>query len=75
LPGNKCDIYTDQKNLKYFFPQSVLSLQQKRWLAMNKDYQLKNHMKGYNNNLRVNESQPKLYREFEKLKIEIVEEG
>jgi ferredoxin len=32
-------------------------------------------MKGYNNNLRVNESQPKLYREFEKLKLEIVEEG
>jgi hypothetical protein len=41
LPGNKCDIYTDKKNLKYFFTQSVLSLQQKRWLVMNKDYQLK----------------------------------
>jgi hypothetical protein len=42
---------------------------------MNEDYQLGNHMKGYNNNLTVNESQPELCWEFEKLKLEIVEEG
>jgi hypothetical protein len=53
----------------------MLNLQQKRWLVMNKDSQPENHMKGYSNNLRVNESQPELYREFEKLKLEIVEEG
>jgi hypothetical protein len=53
----------------------MLNLQQKRWLVMNKDYQLENHMNGYSNNLRVNESQPELYREFEKLKLGMVEEG
>jgi hypothetical protein len=75
LPGNKCDIYADQKNLKYFFTQSMLNSQQKIWLVMNKDYQLENHMKGYSDNLRVKKSQPELYRDFEKLKLEIVEEG
>jgi hypothetical protein len=28
--GNKCDIYTDHKSLKYIFTQSELNLRQRR---------------------------------------------
>nr|AAM01170.2 Putative retroelement [Oryza sativa Japonica Group]ABB46922.1 retrotransposon protein, putative, Ty3-gypsy subclass [Oryza sativa Japonica Group] len=31
LIGNRCEIYTDHKSLKYIFTQSDLNLQQRRW--------------------------------------------
>jgi ribonuclease HI len=34
LMGNKCDIYTDHKSLKYIFTQSELNLRQRRWLEL-----------------------------------------
>ena len=40
LIGNKCDIYTDHKNLKYFFTQEYLNMRQRRWLELIKDYDL-----------------------------------
>jgi ribonuclease HI len=40
LMGNKCDIYTDHKSLKYIFTQSELNLRQRRWLELIKDYDL-----------------------------------
>jgi ribonuclease HI len=43
LIGNKCEIYTDQKSLKYIFTQSDLNLRQRRWLELIKDYDLKIH--------------------------------
>jgi hypothetical protein len=30
LIGNKCDIYTDHKSLKYFFTQAELNMRQRR---------------------------------------------
>jgi hypothetical protein len=41
--GNKCDIYTDQKILKYIFTQFELNLRQRRWLELIKDYGLNIH--------------------------------
>ena len=38
--GNKCDIYTDHKSLKYFFTQEDLNMRQCRWLELIKDYDL-----------------------------------
>lgn len=38
LYGNKCDIYTDHKSLKYFFTQKELNMRQRRWLELVKDY-------------------------------------
>ncbi|WVZ95634.1 hypothetical protein U9M48_041368 [Paspalum notatum var. saurae] len=38
LIGNKCDIYTNHKSLKYIFTQSELNMQQRRWLELIKDY-------------------------------------
>jgi hypothetical protein len=43
LIGNKCEIYTDHKSLKYIFTQPDLNLRQKRWLKLIKDYDLEIH--------------------------------
>ena len=87
--GNKCDIYTDHKSLKYFFTQAELNMRQRRWLELIKDYDLNiQHHPGkanvvadalsrrsYCSNLMVREEQPELCDEMEKLKLEIVEQG
>ena len=38
LYGEKCEIYTDHKSLKYIFTQKELSMRQRRWLELIKDY-------------------------------------
>ena len=38
--GQKCDIYTDHKSLKYIFTQLELNMRQQRWLELIKDYEL-----------------------------------
>jgi ribonuclease HI len=43
LIGNKCEIYTDHKSLKYIITQSDLILRQRRWLELIKDYDLEIH--------------------------------
>jgi ribonuclease HI len=43
LIGNKCEIYTDHKSLKYIFTQTDLNLRQRRWLELIKDYDLEIH--------------------------------
>jgi hypothetical protein len=40
LIGNRCEIYSDHKSLKYIFTQIALNLQQHRWLELIKDYDL-----------------------------------
>jgi len=40
LIGNKCEIFTDHKSLKYIFTQPDLNLWQSRWLELIKDYDL-----------------------------------
>jgi hypothetical protein len=41
--GQKCDIYTDHKSLKYIFTQSELNMRQRRRLELIKDYELEIH--------------------------------
>jgi hypothetical protein len=43
LYGQKCDVYTDHKSLKYIFTQSELNMRQQRWLKLIKDYELEIH--------------------------------
>jgi hypothetical protein len=43
LIGNKCEIYIDNKSLKYIFTQPDLNLRQRRWLELVKDYNLEIH--------------------------------
>ncbi|KAL4026723.1 hypothetical protein IC575_015162 [Cucumis melo] len=38
LYGEKIQIYTDHKSLKYFFTQKELNMRQRRWLELVKDY-------------------------------------
>jgi hypothetical protein len=38
LYGEKCEIFTDHKSLKYLFTQKELNLRQRRWLELIKDY-------------------------------------
>ena len=38
LYGEKTQIYTDHKSLKYFFTQAKLNIRQRRWLELAKDY-------------------------------------
>jgi hypothetical protein len=40
LMGNRCELYTDHKSLKYIFTQLNLNLRQRRWLELIKDYDL-----------------------------------
>ncbi|WVZ75793.1 hypothetical protein U9M48_023824 [Paspalum notatum var. saurae] len=43
LFGNRCEIYTDHKSLKYIFTQNELNTRQRRWLELIKDYDLEIH--------------------------------
>ena len=36
--GERCEIFTDHKSLKYFFTQKELNIRQQRWLELVKDY-------------------------------------
>jgi hypothetical protein len=43
ITGTKCQVYTDNKSLKYIFTQKDLNLRQCRWLELIKDYDLEIH--------------------------------
>ncbi|WVZ63688.1 hypothetical protein U9M48_013301 [Paspalum notatum var. saurae] len=43
LFGQRCDIYTDYKSLKYIFTQNELNMRQRRWLELIKGYDLEIH--------------------------------
>jgi hypothetical protein len=38
--GNRCELYTDHKSVKYIFTQLNLILRQRRWLELIKNYDL-----------------------------------
>ena len=87
--GNKCEIYTDHKSLKYIFTQSELNLRQRSWLELIKDYNLdlQYHLgkaivvadalsrKAHCNALRQKLHQPELTRELRHLNLHIVRQG
>ena len=35
--GEKCEIFTDHKSLKYLFTRKELNMRQRRWLELTKD--------------------------------------
>jgi hypothetical protein len=41
--GNRCNIFTDHKSLKYIFTKSDLNMRQRRWLELIKDFDLEVH--------------------------------
>jgi hypothetical protein len=86
LYGQKCDIYTDHKSLKYIFTQSELNMRQRRWLELIKDYELEIHYhpgkanvaadalsrKSQVNMLAAHPMLFKLAKEFDKLSLEFL---
>lgn len=78
LIGNRYEVYTDHKSLKYIFTQTDLNMRQRRWLKLIKDYNVGIHYhpgkanvvadalsrKVYCNTLMIKESQPALHEEF-----------
>jgi hypothetical protein len=89
LMGNRCNIFTDHKSLKYIFIQSELNMRQRRWLELIKDYDLKVHYhpgkanvvaealsrKVHCNCLTVESYSETLCVDLRKLRLEIVEQG
>ncbi|KAK1627789.1 hypothetical protein QYE76_002104 [Lolium multiflorum] len=89
LMGNRCEIYSDHKSLKYIFTQKELNMRQRRWLELIKDYDMEIHYHpGKANvvadalsrlpcqlNSMIAEEQPSLYQEFEQFRMELVSEG
>src|SRR5512136_986780 len=86
LIGNRCEIYTDHKSLKYIFTQSDLNLRQRRWLELIKDYDVGIHYhpgkanvvtdalsrKSHCNTLGVRGIPPELNQQMEALNLSIV---
>ena len=40
LLGDRCEIFSDHKSLKYMITQPELKMRQRRWLESNKDYDI-----------------------------------
>src|SRR4051812_37635543 len=83
LIGNRCEVYSEHKSLKYIFTQPDLNLRQRRWLDLIKDYSLSiNYHPGkanvvadalsrkvYVNNVMIQQGVPKLYEDIRKLNL------
>jgi hypothetical protein len=89
LIGHRCEIYSDQKSLKYIFTQDDLNLQQHRWLELTMDYDLgidyhpgKANMvadalsrRNYCNTTFARTMQPELRREIKHFNLRMVNES
>jgi hypothetical protein len=84
--GHRCEIYSDHKSLKYVFTQTDLNLRQRRWLELNKHYDLGinyhpgkanvvadalSHKKYYNATF-ARKMRPELHREIKYLNLTMV---
>jgi hypothetical protein len=89
LMGNRCNIFTDHKSLKYIFTQSKLNMRQRRWLELIKDYDLEVHYhpgkanvvadalsrKAHCNRLELEPVSDPLCEEMRRLNLEVVQQG
>jgi hypothetical protein len=89
LMGNRCNIFTDHKSLKYIFTQLELNMRQRRWLELIKDYDLKVHYhpgkanvvadalsrKVHCNHLELEPVSDPLCEEMRRLNLEVVPQG
>nr|AAV31295.1 putative polyprotein [Oryza sativa Japonica Group] len=89
LFGNRTEVYTDHKSLKYIFTQPDLNMRQRRWLELIKDYDMEIHYhpgkanvvadalsrKSYCNMSEGRRLPRELCQEFEKLNLGIVSKG
>ncbi|KAL8125862.1 hypothetical protein AgCh_013241 [Apium graveolens] len=82
LYGEKCEIFTDHKSLKYIFTQKELNMRQRRWLELIKDFdcEILYHPGKANvvadalsrkERLRMITTSEELIRDFERMEIEV----
>ncbi|MGI4673420.1 Ty3/Gypsy family RNase HI domain-containing protein [Klebsiella pneumoniae] len=82
LYGEKCEIYSDHKSLKYIFTQKELNMRQRRWLELIKDYDCEIHYHPGKANvvadalsrkerLKMITSSEELIKDFERMEIDI----
>jgi hypothetical protein len=89
LMGNRCNIFTDHKSLRYIFTQSELNMRQRRWLELINDYDLEVHhhpgkanvvadalsRKDHCNHLELEPVSELLCEEMRRLNLEVVPQG
>ncbi|MCL0143582.1 Ty3/Gypsy family RNase HI domain-containing protein, partial [Klebsiella pneumoniae] len=89
LFGNRTEVYTDHKSLKYIFTQPDLNMRQRRWLELIKDYDMEIHYHPGKSNVVADDLSRKSYcnmsagrrlpwelcQEFERLILGIVSKG
>src|SRR3954465_15593126 len=89
LMGNRCEIYSDHKSLKYISTQKELNMRQRRWIELIKDYDLDIHYHPGKANVvpdalsrlpcRLNsvilKERPSLHKKMEDFRMELVSEG
>jgi hypothetical protein len=89
LMGNRCNIFTVHKSLKYIFTQSELNMRQRRWLELIKDYDLEVHYhprkanvvadtlscKAHCNHLELEPVSEPLCEEMRRLNLEVIQPG
>src|SRR5207237_7858639 len=87
LIGNKCELFTDHKSLRYIFTQQDLNLRQRRWLELIKDYDLDIQYhpgkanvvaddlsrKNYCNSIRGWQVEPQLVEAMQRLNLHVVD--
>ncbi|WVZ80502.1 hypothetical protein U9M48_027972 [Paspalum notatum var. saurae] len=69
LFGNRCEIYTDHKSLKYIFTQNELNTRQRRWLELIKDYDMEIHYHPGKTNVVADALSRKSYEIWEQIKV------
>ena len=87
--GERYEIYTDHKSLKYFYTQKELNMRQRRWLELVKDYDCEINYHSSKANVVADTlskkskvklailgiSQPQLIKEFPGMRLEVVHAG
>ncbi|WVZ51685.1 hypothetical protein U9M48_002801 [Paspalum notatum var. saurae] len=69
LFGQRCEIYTDHKSLKYIFTQNELNMRQRKWLELIKDYDMEIHYHPGKANVVADKDDEKLQKIRELLKL------
>jgi hypothetical protein len=89
LMGNRCNIFTDHKSIKYIFTQLELNMRQRRWLELIKDCDLEVHYhpgkanvvadalsrKVHYNHIELEPVSDPLCEEMRRLNLEVVPQG